>query len=213
MSCLQDVVASHLAECLLLCRVSNLGIWHLEACLMLLLGCHSTWSWPAQIGYGDCTWGPCRSNTWARDPPSRSAEYIWGLPDLTDSQQSIVDLGNVLVRPTIDIAWAVREAGCYFSIENPKLSWLWWFPLIILLWRSPGLIATVFRRSHFGAPWQKGTLMLHPSPTPCCCIHHTLTPAASLTLTAAASITHSLLLHPSLTHCCCIHHTPIAALL
>ena len=60
-----------------------------------------------------------RSNTWARDPPLSSAADIWGLPYLTENQQSIVDLGNQLVEATVDIAWAVWEAGCYFSIENP----------------------------------------------------------------------------------------------
>ena len=110
----------------------------------------------------------CRSNTWARDPQLRSALAKWGLPNLTEAQQSIVDLGNQLAVATADICWAVWEAGCNFSIENPEMSWLWWFPMIIMLWRMPGVIATVFKcfqAESFGAPWQMGSLFLHSSPT------------------------------------------------
>ena len=45
------------------------------------------------------------------------------------------------------------------------MSWLWWCPMIVLLWRLPGVIATAFKQRSFGAPWQKGTLLLHSSPT------------------------------------------------
>ena len=44
------------------------------------------------------------------------------------------------------------------------MNWLWWFPMIFLLWHMPCVIV-IFKQRSFGAPWQKGTLFLHSSPT------------------------------------------------
>ena len=39
---------------------------------------------------------PCQSNTWARDPPLRSWQFIFGLPDLNAHQRGLVEMGNSL---------------------------------------------------------------------------------------------------------------------
>ena len=67
------------------------------------------------------TWSKARfnrSHPGAR--PVRSVAEPWGLAGLTGPKQKAVDLGNFLLKATLKLAFALAEAGAWFSIEHPR---------------------------------------------------------------------------------------------
>ena len=82
---------------------------------------------------------PCQSMTWCRAPQLRSALWPKGVPGLSVSQQELVDVGNALLEFSVHYCTTLYEHGCYFSIENPELSWLWLQPSTLELYSLPGV--------------------------------------------------------------------------
>lgn len=83
---------------------------------------------------------PCGTCSRARDRPLgpdhygprplRSLEHPWGLPHLTDSERSRVELANQL---TASFCSALRRKGICWSVENPGRSYMWELPPFIEL--------------------------------------------------------------------------------
>jgi hypothetical protein len=82
---------------------------------------------------------PCTSMTWARWPQLRSTMSPEGLPGLTAKQRRLVELGNKLLSFTIECCVLLYEHDCYFSIENPEMSWLWLQNEAIMIATLPGV--------------------------------------------------------------------------
>ena len=57
--------------------------------------------------------------------PLRSAEYLLGIPGLTASDASRVELSNQLAKFTVDLIELAMTLGFFISIENPENSWMW----------------------------------------------------------------------------------------
>ena len=64
----------------------------------------------------------------------------------------------------MDFIKVVHFAHRYFTVENPKLSWLWWLPEWITFKQTEGVIATVLQQRCYGWITRKDTFMLHNSP-------------------------------------------------
>ena len=58
----------------------------------------------------------------------RSKDYPYGLPNLSDKDQAKVALGNLLLERTIVVVKRCIDLDIYVSVENPRLSRLWWCP-------------------------------------------------------------------------------------
>ena len=107
---------------------------------------------------------PCQSLSWARAPQLRSANFPYRVPNLLPHQADLVALGNCLLEFTASMCATLMEQGCYFSVENPELSWLWVLPPFAKLRDHDGVSLTRLVFSDFGAPFSKPTLFLHNTP-------------------------------------------------
>ena len=109
---------------------------------------------------------PCQSFSTARDPPLRDHHAPLGLPGQSHSSATqLVTLGNELAEFTAQTALVALAEGSYFSIENPRSSWLWTHPAIRELAARPGVGFTLVEYTWFGAAWKKPTAFLHNLPT------------------------------------------------
>ena len=108
---------------------------------------------------------PCQSMTLARLPQLRSWSFMLGRPGLSESQQSLVDLGNRLMSVTARLICLLVAAGAYFSLENPIGSWLWALEPIVAIWWLDGVIFTEVKYNAYGANYVKPTGILHNLPT------------------------------------------------
>ncbi len=68
---------------------------------------------------------PCQSLSWGRSPPLRSWDHPLGNLALTDQQLALVCVANDIADFIADLCLELYATGGYFSIENPRLSWLW----------------------------------------------------------------------------------------
>eukprot|EP00971_Amphidinium_carterae_P341854 6480902-Amphidinium_carterae.1 len=82
---------------------------------------------------------PCQSMTFCRVPQLRSLEFPLGLPSLTAKQRQLAHTGNKLCEFTVNLCLRMLDAGGYFSIENPLLSWLWLQPNMLQLLDKEGV--------------------------------------------------------------------------
>ena len=108
---------------------------------------------------------PCQSFSAARDPPLRGHHAPLGLPGLPSSAMELVRIGNEFAEFTAQAALVALAEGAYFSIENPRSSWLWTHPAIRELAARPGVGFTIIEYTWFGAAWKKPTAFLHNLPT------------------------------------------------
>ena len=108
---------------------------------------------------------PCQSATWGRSPAVRSWDFPEGLPNLSPKAARLVSLGNEVADFCARFCFELYAAGGYFSVENPRLSWLWALRLFLALYSLDGVIFTLVLYSDFGAAYSKPTILLHNSPT------------------------------------------------
>ena len=66
-------------------------------------------------------------------PPLRSSEFVMGLPGLRSCDQAKVDLGNALLKITVELAQQCYDFRVPWSVENPLGSYLWKTPLMMAL--------------------------------------------------------------------------------
>ncbi|CAE7455126.1 gpt, partial [Symbiodinium sp. CCMP2456] len=57
--------------------------------------------------------------------PLRSADHVFGVPNLSDAEQAKVQAANELARFTVELFALADRKGCFFSVENPENSWMW----------------------------------------------------------------------------------------
>ena len=103
---------------------------------------------------------PCATVSQALRSPVRSAEYIYGLPDLPEHSQAKVDNANKCYRLCARIARALQKAGRPWIIENPHAGLLWRIPEIAALYSFPNFKFAVLDQCQFGTPWRKRTRLL-----------------------------------------------------
>ena len=108
---------------------------------------------------------PCQSLTWARAPQLRSTEFPFGRSNLLGHQAELVATGNSLLEFTADMCILLWQQDCYFSVENPELSWLWLLDPFVKLRALKGVELVKIFYSDFGVPFSKPTLFLHNLPT------------------------------------------------
>ena len=90
-------------------------------------------------------------------PPLRSAQCPLGVPGLSESNESLVTLGNLFLARSVEVAFAVFGSGGNFSIENPLFSLLWQTPAMVQLSQEARTLDLDFDQCAFGAPSMKPT--------------------------------------------------------
>ena len=76
---------------------------------------------------------PCCSFSQARKldggpPPLPSQAHLWGLPMLSPADSERVQVGNLLLLVTTELAGVAHASKVWWSLENPASSWLWAMP-------------------------------------------------------------------------------------
>ena len=93
---------------------------------------------------------------------------LWGLPDLSPSDQKKVDDGNAMTLFTVSIIQLCIEAKIPVALENPLTSMIWLLPEVAQL---GGAQEVKLDMCQFGTPWMKPTRLLlwncRPAPTLC----------------------------------------------
>ena len=107
----------------------------------------------------------CQSLTWARSPPLRSWDHVWGLPALKGKAAQKVLMGNKLLVFSVQLCFVLHAERHYFSIENPLGSWTWAVAVAARLHAMPGVATVQVSYDQFGTRYSNPTLFLH---TPCC---------------------------------------------
>ena len=82
---------------------------------------------------------PCQSLTWARSPPLRSWDHVWGLPALKGQAAEKVLMGNRLLVFSVQLGFVLHAERHYFSIENPLGFWTWAVAAVARLHAMPGV--------------------------------------------------------------------------
>ena len=93
---------------------------------------------------------PCQSLTWARSPPLRSWDHVWGLPALKGQAAEKVLVGNRLLVFSVQLCFVLHAERHYFSIENPLDSWTWAVAAVARLHAMPGVATVQVYYDQFG---------------------------------------------------------------
>ena len=108
---------------------------------------------------------PCQSATWGRSPALRTWDFPEGLPGLSPKSAKLVALGNAVAKFCAALCFELYIAGGYFTLENPRLSWLWALRCFLALYSLDGVIYTLVLYSDYGAAYSKPTIIIHNTPT------------------------------------------------
>ena len=73
-------------------------------------------------------------------------------------------VGNSLANSAAMLCPELYLAGCFFSVENPEMSWLWMFKGMRGLYTLPGVSFLRFLFEQFCVPFTKPTNFLHNMP-------------------------------------------------
>ena len=113
---------------------------------------------------------PCSSFSRARHGPPgsswqaiRSAEHLWGIPNLEGSDKGKLKAGNKLMRVSSQIMQRCYDMHIPVFLENPHTSFLWQMPLIKKFVSMPEANFRVSDACQYNARWRKrtGILALH----------------------------------------------------
>ena len=107
---------------------------------------------------------PCQSLTWARSPPFRSWDHVWGLPALKGQAAEKVLVGNRLLVISVQLCFVLHTERHYFSIGNTLDSWTWAVAAVARLHAMPGVATVQVHYDQFGTRYSKPTLFLHTLP-------------------------------------------------
>ena len=107
---------------------------------------------------------PCTSFSIARKddggpPPVRDAEQLYGVPELTDGDRRLLEMGTLLMQVTVQLALLCRQCGSQWSIENPASSLIWIMPEMLALQRHCKPDEVMFHMCAYGAQSKKPTLI------------------------------------------------------
>ena len=113
------------------------------------------------LGFPCNSWSLARRDDGVGPPPLRNnTNGLFGLPNLSPSDQKKVDVGNALLLATIDLAEYCVEHNVPFAAENPASSRAWlvknWQPLF-----DRGASFAYVDYCQYGMPWKKRTALLH----------------------------------------------------
>ena len=111
---------------------------------------------------------PCQSFPMARVPAVRTKALWLGLPDLTQTQAPLANMGHQLVSVFGKLCFALYTARESFSVENSARSLLWIHPDVLELFWLSGVASVLVSYNSYGALFVKPTLSLHTMPT----LHH-----------------------------------------
>lgn len=104
---------------------------------------------------------PCGTSSGARDIPLtqaqikagfhqplplRSLEHVRGLPTLQGMDLVRVQKANCIYDFCHWFCMQCLQSNCFFAVENPRGSWLWWFPTWISLCNDPRVFVVDFQR-------------------------------------------------------------------
>ena len=102
----------------------------------------------------------CQSLTWARSPPLRSWDHVWGLPALKGQAAEKVLVGNRLLVFSVQLCFVLHAERHDFSIENPLDSLTWAVAAVARLHAMPGVATVQVYYDQFGTRYSKPTLFL-----------------------------------------------------
>ena len=94
-------------------------------------------------------------------PPLRSAEYPSGLPGLSGTQLTRVELANACYETAAEVFKRGYLHGVFVFIENPKNSYMWLAPCIAELFNLKGVFFSSFHVCMHGGDRDKQTSLLH----------------------------------------------------
>ena len=106
---------------------------------------------------------PCASFSIARSGrpgPLRSAAHPAGLPNLSATDQTKVEIGNVLANFSCSLLLVGRRMGVPCALENPQTSRLWLLPCFRALNELPDQSAALTHFCMHGVPWKKATTFI-----------------------------------------------------
>ena len=109
---------------------------------------------------------PCQSLTWARSPPLRSWDHVWGLSTLKGQAAEKALVGNMLLVFSVQLCFVLHAKRHYFSIENPLDSWTWAVAAVARLHAMPGVATVQVYYDQFGHVTP--SLPFSSTPSPCC---------------------------------------------
>ena len=64
------------------------------------------------------------------------------MPDLSEREQELVNHGNAMAEWSCELCRSQYKAKCYFTLENPELTWLWVLRCVKQLLKLPGVVFT-----------------------------------------------------------------------
>ena len=65
---------------------------------------------------------PGATSSRTSQPPLKSSEYPWGLPDCTELHQAKIDEWNVLALIAVEVIKICLRLGSGLTIEDPRIS-------------------------------------------------------------------------------------------
>ena len=107
---------------------------------------------------------PCTSMSRARKndggpPPLRDEQHVEGLPQLPSGDQEKVRMGNLFAQITLDLIQLLAPSQ-FWSVENPKFSFLWLQPRWMQLAARTGVFEVNFDMCAYGHASMKPTKLL-----------------------------------------------------
>ena len=112
------------------------------------------------------TWSVARFNRANPGPrPVRSVERLWGIAGLTPSEKRAVDLGNTLLRASLDLIGSLQSVGGCFSLEHPAdpgeaFPSIWKLPEIEAILRRGRASLVTLHQCRYGLNSVKPTMIL-----------------------------------------------------
>ena len=97
---------------------------------------------------------------WRLPKPLRSAQHPLGLPGLTAKEKESLSRGNEMAEISVQLAFKLLAAGCYFIIENPERSRLWDLPEFVRLSKQAGVKEWICHNCMLGGRRRKATKFL-----------------------------------------------------
>ena len=112
---------------------------------------------------------PCCSFSQARKldggpPPLRSQAHLWGLPMLSPADSERVQVGNLLLLITTELAGVAHASKVWWSLENPASSWLWAMPPTQKVQQMSGAQQFIFDMCCYESVHMKPTAVMSTAP-------------------------------------------------
>ena len=109
---------------------------------------------------------PCTSFSRARKwdglgpGPLRTTEQLWGLTDLSFSDNKKVQTGNLLLLWSVRLFRLCADRGIAVILENPKSSLAWQMPPIVRILQRHDVSLVHLDHCQFGELWKKPTFLM-----------------------------------------------------